>query len=179
MIGNNPLYGWDRLGHGHAWWCPMAAYSWVMTGDRNASSDVLDSAHQGFREGLTEKYYQDYWSDKFVENDLALAAGFYADYAFWSGAGISVGVEFSVSKGFSVEVAVNANLGYALSAGVYVGASIKSDLSLPLQGANVNGGIEIKGPVGGGVSSGNGRNGMNISVGAGWGKYGTVSVPLF
>ena len=48
MIGNNPLYGLDRLGHGHAWWCPMVAYSRVMTGDRNASSDVLEASEENF-----------------------------------------------------------------------------------------------------------------------------------
>ena len=132
-----------------------------------------------FGEVLTGEYYRDYWSDKFVENDLSLTVGVYTDYAYWGESGFAFEFEFSVSGGFSGGGGINANLGYGVSTGGYVGASIKSDTSLPLKGANVSGGIGIRGPVGGCISSGDGRNGVNISAGVGFGGYGTVSTPLF
>ena len=89
MLGNGIVNNWDQWGYGHAWWCPIAAYSWAMTGNWNATSEELDAAHEGFGEGLTGEYYCDYWSDKFVENDLSLTVGVYTDYAYWGGSGFA------------------------------------------------------------------------------------------
>ena len=48
MLGNDIVNSWDQWGYGHAWRCPIAAYSWAMTGNWNATSEELDAAHEVF-----------------------------------------------------------------------------------------------------------------------------------
>ena len=157
----------------------MGAYSWVMTGDRNASTEMISASEHGFAEGLSEESYIDYWSEIFYQNDLSITFGGYADYAFWSGAGISVEGEFSVLNGWGLNINFDANLGYGASAGGYVGASIAAPSISTPGDLSISSGFDIKGPVGGSVSLGGGRLGGSVSIGVGVFYGVTLTTPLY
>ena len=53
MIGNNPLYGWDSLGNGHAWWC-YKQYTDAISDFWNENGEIIQAQGEGFLEGLSD-----------------------------------------------------------------------------------------------------------------------------
>ena len=53
MIGNNPLYGWDDLGYGHAWWC-YKKYTDAISDFWDENSEIIQAYGEGFLEGLSD-----------------------------------------------------------------------------------------------------------------------------
>ena len=52
IIGNNPLLGWDRLGHGHAWWCLTQLLDNLGQSIKNTTQPFVDAYD------TLKKYYE-------------------------------------------------------------------------------------------------------------------------